>query len=141
MSRVRIKWEDPKDWPDVPNYVQALVNKTGITLFKGQATKYTEEHEKAHVALGHRTHSYISPQRYVRGEIAANLLTYRKSGRPRRLIQELRGMIHNLQDDCDLEYESGYKLVENEFSRLGKKVPSFWISDLEKVKEELREVI
>ena len=133
---IRIKWVDPKDRPDEPKGVEGLVEGRTIVLFKGRVGSLTEEHERAHIILGHHGCGRISPQKYVRDEIEAFLYTYRKLGKPRRLISDLRGIIVSLDEVWNIPFEEGINFVAGEFRRR-RKVPLGWKRDLARIKEEL----
>ena len=133
---IRIKWIDPGE-EGTPKHIEGELRGKTIVLFKGRAKDLTEAHERAHIALGHYRHKRFSPERYVRGELDANLYTYKKMGKPRRLIMELRGLLEDLEESWDMSNKEGLKFISQGFKVLGDKIPVGWSRDLERLRSEV----
>ena len=132
---IRIKWVDPKREGTLKGIEGEIRGKT-IVLFKGRASDLTKAHERAHIILGHHKYKKITPEVYVRGEVDANLYTYRRIGRPRRLITELRGILWDLKDTWGVPLEDGLKIFSGEFGKR-KDIPVGWRRDLERLSSEV----
>ena len=126
---------DPKKGK-IPSFLEGEIRGGTIFLVKGKASALTKAHEKAHIALGHYKHKNITPEMYVKGELDAQLYTYKRLKKPRRLILDLRGMLVNLKDSWDVSYKTGLKLLSKEFNSRDN-IPVRWSKDLDKVRGEV----
>ena len=132
---IRIKWIDPKK-EKVPSFLEGEIRGGKIFLVKGKASDLTKAHERAHIALGHFKHRDITPEMYVRGELDAQLYTYKRLKKPVRLITDLRGILLSLKDAWDVPYKRGLKLLSDEVGRR-ENIPVSWKRDLDKVRKEI----
>jgi len=130
---IRIKWVQPEE---VRSGLEGMIEGGGITLVRGRADDLTEEHERAHIALGHHRHKNLTPEKYVRGELEAQLYTYRKLGKPKRLVLDLRGIVMSLEEDWGVSPRDGIRLLKQEFGKHKGEVPTAWKRDLTKLSKE-----
>jgi len=137
---IRIKWIAPEDRPELSKDTEGEASGSTITLFRGRATGLTEEHERAHIVLGHTRKLGVTPFGLARREIEANLYTYKKLGKPRRLIMELRGIIADILDSWReiKEPREALSIVESVFAKKSRDIPSTWKKDLERLRLEFR---
>ena len=134
---IRVRWVDPKDRPEIPKEVEGQIEERGITLFKGRATTLTEEHERAHIILGHHLHRKLTPERYVKGELDAHFYTYKKIGEPKSVLSDLRGIVITLGEFWDVSESGVVELLKVGFGNK-RGVPLRWKRDMSKLEEEVR---
>ena len=132
---IRIKWVDPKK-EKTPTGSLGEVRGSSVVLYRGRADPLTEAHERAHIALGHYKREKVTPERYIEREVDAHLYTYRKLGKPRRLVTQIRGNLQVLVDGWGISYEEALEVISGTLKG-GKGVPSSWKRDLDKVRSEV----
>ena len=132
VKRVRIQWrERPKH---EPWYVEGKTTEKGtIVLYKDRATKLSEEHEKAHIELGHLRKARISPRELVAHEIEAELYTYRKMGRPLSIRRPMRGVIKELKEYWGIERREAIEIIRDVTKRFGNRIPKIWVRGLNSI--------
>jgi hypothetical protein len=67
-----------------------------IIAQKGKATATDIEHERGHISLRHGDELPRSPQAHVRAELRANYYAYKKIGRPKHILLQLRALYNDL---------------------------------------------
>ena len=131
---IRVKKIDPRR-EKVPSGLEGELRGGTIYLVGRRGGDLTEAHERAHVALGHWRHGDITPEMYVKGELDAQLYTYKRLKKPKRLITDLRGILMSLEDTWSIPYREGLRLLSREFSSR-KNIPVSWVKDLDRVRSE-----
>ena len=136
----RIVWVAPKESPyEIPSGTQGFVTSKGtIYLVKGRADEHVKEHEKAHIELGHYTKSPRFPHTFIGQELDADILTYKKMGRPVGLKQTLRALLVELREEWKMGPKEAFRLVRDEMDKRSNYIPSRWFKDLEGLKRGYR---
>ena len=96
------------------------------------------QHERAHIILGHPQEAH-HPVEWLTHEVEANLYTYRKTGKPKRLLPQLRHWFGVMVDDAGMSGEEALDVLSRVFRRR-RGIPRQWGDDLREVKKELGEV-
>lgn len=132
---MRTKWVAPHKVPEhVGPDTLGWVDEGVIYLVKGKTTPWTKAHEEAHIRLGHLPKE-LNPNEYVGEELDANLLTYEELRKPRRLIMELRGILHELIYNWGLKPKQGLRAIKRELEIRGG-IPRAWYRDFKRLERE-----
>lgn len=139
LGKKKSMWMGPyeKVEPTAEEKKEALERGIGATHLG--PTKYVvysnnkedEEHEIAHIRLGHPTDIPITPRHYVRDEVEAMLYTLKRYGHPKpeQAAIMLNGLIYTLEEEFKLSGEEAEKIVRTVLRR--KKAPESWIRALD----------
>jgi len=114
--------------------VAAADPATNTLYIKKDAPKWMKEHELYHLRKRHPRHPKTRGS-YVEQERDAYLHGYEKTGRPRVLRGEIRGIAADLHLEYNLPYNKAAKVVRKKFEA-AKGTPKQWLEDARYVEKE-----
>lgn len=136
---IRVKWVRPEDRKDIPKDVEGFLEGKKVILVEGRADSSTEEHEKAHIRLGHSPRRKLSPWEYIEDEVDAHLYTYKRTRQPKKIIDDLRGLWDSLIGHWGLTPSKGLRVISGVFRSKENKIPKQWKRDLVLLKRRYKE--
>ena len=149
MKDRKIKWV--KSYNEIPEEIRkyndvkpgddliGLAGNDGIIyLVKGRATDSTAFHEKFHIIYNH-PRKERDPRMYVFHEIQANVYGYKKTGKPKHMLEQLRAIFNDVcYNIYDIDERKALILINSALSRT--KAPDSWRDDFVKLKGEVGEL-
>jgi len=93
-------------------------------------TEMSIEHEKGHLIKHHPAWNY-KPENHVRDEIEAHLYAYQRTGKPKRLIMEIRALHQDLVQLYKIPFNRTRAIIRRNIMRPN--IPQQWKNDFAKL--------
>jgi len=136
---IKVKWVNPKDYPEFGPETAAFCEGSTIYMFKGRLGErkpYVQRHEEAHVRLGHTlVKGKSTPLRFVEQELDADLVANIAEGAPTSYLGDIKGIYFGLREDYGLTPSASVRLIERVMKR--RVVPKKWWIAFKRLKTDV----
>jgi len=136
--KIKTRWVKSKDYPEHSGDVVAFARGDTIYMFRDRVPdkkrEAIERHERAHVILGHTKRDTTDAFEYVVSEIDADLMAYESIQKPRRVIEDFRGVIVALEREWELTPKKALRVIKAALD--SRVVPLSWMRDYERLVKE-----